>query len=155
MHTARLLTVSQHALCRGVGGLPWGCLAGGGVCPGECLPEGVSQHALRQTPPYGQTDTCENNLRKLRLRVVIISAADTIKTSKSVAFQSIKWSISGKMFASFFTQAPQQDFFSVHIRTVGDWTTALSKLCTDEDGLKESSELPRYFWNFFPNRFVN
>ena len=26
---------------------------GGGVCPGGCLPRGgVSQHALRQTPPY-------------------------------------------------------------------------------------------------------
>ena len=54
MRTARLLTVSQYALCRGrvsqhalgTGCLPRGCLPRGvclgGVCPGGCLPrEGV------------------------------------------------------------------------------------------------------------------
>ena len=54
--------------------LPGGCLLGG-VCPGvsalgclplilrECLPlvpGSASQHAMGQTPPCGQTDTCEN-----------------------------------------------------------------------------------------------
>ena len=43
--------------------------------PGGCLPlvpGGVSQHEMGQTPHplCGQTDTCENNLRKLRLRAV-------------------------------------------------------------------------------------
>ena len=33
----------------------------GGVCPGGCLPgAGVSQHAMGQTSPCGQADTCEN-----------------------------------------------------------------------------------------------
>ena len=41
------------------------------------------------------------------------------------------------------TQAPQEDYFSVHIRTVGDWTTAMSKLCTDGGETKASNELPR------------
>ena len=86
MHTTRLVTVSQHAMHRGeypsmhwAGGfvsqhaLDRGVFAGeylpGSVCPGGCLPGGclplvprgcVSQHAMGQTPPCGQTDTCEN-----------------------------------------------------------------------------------------------
>ena len=118
----RLLTVSQHALGRGVC-IPactgWGCLPGlclpwgglprvvsalgvsaqgGGVCPGRgCLPRGIYPgrgclpggclpecvcvcggggvllpRNQRQTTPCGQTDSCENNLRKLRLRAVKI-----------------------------------------------------------------------------------
>ena len=77
MRTARLLTVSQHALsrgclpegvsawggvCQGTGGvLSRGCLPGS-VCPGGCLPGAgdISQHAMGQTPPCGQTDICEN-----------------------------------------------------------------------------------------------
>ena len=48
MHTARLLTVSRSMHCAG-GGI---CLARG-VClaRGGLLARGVSQHALRQTPP--------------------------------------------------------------------------------------------------------
>ena len=68
MHSARLLTVSQHAMmpcakgvyqactggcikaCTGQGVSAQGVPAqGGGVCPGVC-----GRH------PYGQTDTCEN-----------------------------------------------------------------------------------------------
>ena len=93
MRTARLLTVFQRALRRGVsvwglsaswvcqGVSTWGVSAWevsargmsgqgvsgwvvsasglGGVClwsQGDC----VSQHAMGQTPPCGQTDTCEN-----------------------------------------------------------------------------------------------
>ena len=63
MRTAHLLTVSQHALRRGVsawGG--WGCLPRG-VCPGGCLPlvwGGVYPSMQWARPPRGQTDTCEN-----------------------------------------------------------------------------------------------
>ena len=71
-------SVSQHALRRGGvsprGGVcpgvsasgPGGVSAQGGVWPlvpgGVCLWSwgGVSQHAMGQTPPRGQTDTCEN-----------------------------------------------------------------------------------------------
>ena len=59
MRTAHLLTVSQHAQCRGVS-------AQRRVCPGACLPRGtfarwdVSQHAMGRHNPFGQTDTCEN-----------------------------------------------------------------------------------------------
>ena len=71
MCTTRLLTVSQHALRRGVcargymskGGLP---LVLGGVYPSM---------QWGRHPPCGQTDTCENlNLRKLRFRTVIKDA---------------------------------------------------------------------------------
>ena len=43
MRTARLLAVSQHALCRGVwpGGVWPGGVCLGGVCPGGYLPRGV------------------------------------------------------------------------------------------------------------------
>ena len=59
---------SAGGVCPG-GCLQSGCLSGGGVCPGGCLPlvlgRGVcvvcvSQYAMGQTPPCGQTDTCEN-----------------------------------------------------------------------------------------------
>ena len=77
MHTAHLLTTSQHALCKRVsakggiypgGCLPRGCLprgylprgvsAQGGVCPGGgCLPGGC----LPRLPPVNRiTDTCKN-----------------------------------------------------------------------------------------------
>ena len=78
MHTVRLLTVSQHALCRGAVCIPactggisqhalgrgmypsmhWaGCLPGvGGVCPG-----GVSPGSETDTPPVNRmTDRCKN-----------------------------------------------------------------------------------------------
>ena len=82
--TARLFTVSQHALHRGVSAPGPGVSAQGGVClwslggggsasggsasgpwgegmSGSGVPGGcVSQHAMGQTPPRGQTDTCEN-----------------------------------------------------------------------------------------------
>ena len=87
MRTARALTVSPSMLCGEGGLLPGGVsasrgsclLLGGGVCSRGCLPSGegcllrgvcswggllrggvASQHALRQTPPCGQTDTCKN-----------------------------------------------------------------------------------------------
>ena len=63
-----------------------GCLLQGGVCSqgkgvsalGECLLLGgcllrglfVSHHALRQTPPCGQTDTCKNITFATSLRTV-------------------------------------------------------------------------------------
>ena len=46
--------ISQHALREG-GVCSWGVCTWVGVCL-----RGVSQHAMGQTPPYGQTDTCEN-----------------------------------------------------------------------------------------------
>ena len=71
---------AQGCTCPGgvpVGGVPRWVYLPGGVCPGVylprgCLPRGVylprrctcqrgvSQHAMGQTPPCGQTDTCEN-----------------------------------------------------------------------------------------------
>ena len=53
MRTARLLTVSEHALPGGGGVCPGGCLPGEVVCPG-----GVSQHAMGQTPPSVDRQTC-------------------------------------------------------------------------------------------------
>ena len=69
MCTARLLTISQHALCRGC--LPRGCLLGVyaqgvGVCPGGVVPRGwqtpPSPQDQRQTPsPVNRmTDRCKN-----------------------------------------------------------------------------------------------
>ena len=80
MSTVRLLMVSQHALGKGAGLHPsmhwaggWGCIPActgqgdGSVFPGGAVPARgctwwgcVSQHAMGQTPPCGQTDTCEN-----------------------------------------------------------------------------------------------
>ncbi|CAB4006217.1 cytochrome b-245 heavy chain-like [Paramuricea clavata] len=41
------------------------------------------------------------------------------------------------------TSSPEEETFSVHIRTVGDWTTALSKACTG-DGMevRDLNEIP-------------
>ncbi|KAM9156137.1 NADPH oxidase 3 [Pangshura tecta] len=42
------------------------------------------------------------------------------------------------------TSAPEEEFFSVHIRAVGDWTEALFKACgAEEKVFKESWKLPR------------
>ncbi|XP_031549427.1 cytochrome b-245 heavy chain-like isoform X2 [Actinia tenebrosa] len=42
------------------------------------------------------------------------------------------------------TSAPEEDYFSVHVRVVGDWTSALSReLGADGDQLRNVSELPR------------
>ncbi|XP_006882816.1 PREDICTED: NADPH oxidase 3 [Elephantulus edwardii] len=42
------------------------------------------------------------------------------------------------------TSAPEEDFFSVHIRAVGDWTSALFKACgADGQAHKEPWSLPR------------
>ncbi|NWQ86701.1 NOX3 oxidase, partial [Burhinus bistriatus] len=42
------------------------------------------------------------------------------------------------------TSAPEEDFFSVHIRVVGDWTAALFKACgAEEKAFKELWMLPR------------
>ena len=88
MRTARLLPVSPSMHCRG--SAPGGCLLLGGVCScggvcswGVSAPRGVSasgprgcvtQHAMGQTPPPLWTDRhlWKHNLRKLRLRAVII-----------------------------------------------------------------------------------
>ena len=52
MRTTRFLTVSQHALRRGgVCALPRGVCAQEVSAQGSVGPGGVSQHALRQTPP--------------------------------------------------------------------------------------------------------
>ena len=58
MRTARLLTLSQHALWPG--GVPaWGVYLAGGVylARGVYLPGG---YLPRYSPPSGQTDTCKN-----------------------------------------------------------------------------------------------
>ncbi|CAH1800225.1 unnamed protein product [Owenia fusiformis] len=41
------------------------------------------------------------------------------------------------------TSSPEEDYFSVHIRTVGDWTNALAKMChADEKEFQEAWKLP-------------
>ena len=93
MHTARLLTVPQHALCRGClpGGyvcLPGGvCLPGvclpsrvsaqggsawGDVCLGGCLPRGCIPACNGADPPWTDRHLWKHNLRNLRLRTVKI-----------------------------------------------------------------------------------
>ena len=77
----RLLTVSQHAMCRGVypsmhwaavgcvskhalgrGCLHWGVSAQElGVCPGLCLPRGVSAWGCGRTPPRQDQRHEQNN----------------------------------------------------------------------------------------------
>ncbi|XP_064628369.1 cytochrome b-245 heavy chain-like [Lineus longissimus] len=42
------------------------------------------------------------------------------------------------------TSSPQEDFFSVHIRLVGDWTEALAKACIgNEKEIRPTSQLPK------------
>lgn len=41
------------------------------------------------------------------------------------------------------TSCPEEDFFSVHIRIVGDWTEALSKSCGDDTSNVDVSKIPR------------
>lgn len=44
------------------------------------------------------------------------------------------------------TSAPQDDYFSVHIRRVGDWTNAVAKLCHVEEGeFQEAWKMPRIY----------
>ena len=63
MRTARLLAVSPSIHCSG----------------------GVSQHAMRQTPPVDRmTDTCKNNLRKLLLWAVIICIVDLYRPQRKL-----------------------------------------------------------------------
>ena len=59
MRTARLLTVSQHALPGG-GVSPEGVSAQGGACPGVVCPGGCIPACNGPDPQCGQTDTCEN-----------------------------------------------------------------------------------------------
>ena len=79
MRTTLLWTVSQYALCRG-GVCPGGCLprgvsaqggvCSGGVCSGGCLPGGVADTPLGSevdTPVDRMTDMCKNiTLSQLR-----------------------------------------------------------------------------------------
>jgi len=41
------------------------------------------------------------------------------------------------------TSCPEEDFFSVHIRVVGDWTEALAKSCDDGGDSVDVSKIPR------------
>ena len=80
MRTARLLTVSQHALRRGClpggGCLPRGCVCPGGVYLEGCLPREVSVRGMADTPHpvNGMTDrqVYKYYLAANSLRVVII-----------------------------------------------------------------------------------
>jgi len=43
----------------------------------------------------------------------------------------------------FIIQAPEDDFFSVHVRRVGDWTEAVAKAChVDEGEFTEAWKMP-------------
>lgn len=43
-----------------------------------------------------------------------------------------------------FTQAPNDDYFSVHIRREGDWTNAVAELChVDEGEFQETWKMPK------------
>ena len=49
---------------------------------------------------------------------------------------------------SLFPQAPSDEYFSVHIRRVGDWTEELARLChVDEGDFQEAWKLPRSIGN--------
>ena len=70
MRTRPLVDRMLESASRGGGGV-WcrgGLVPGGVWCQeGPGLGGGISQHALRQTPPCGQTDACENiTLAQLR-----------------------------------------------------------------------------------------
>ena len=63
MHTARLLTISQHALCRGCLSIGVSVRGGftqevclGGVCPGVSSLRGCSRHPPEVDTPCGQND---------------------------------------------------------------------------------------------------
>ena len=52
-------------------------------------------------------------------------------------------SLTASLFSSM--QAPHEDYFSVHIRRVGDWTESLAKAChVDEGEYQEIWKMPRY-----------
>ena len=57
MRTARLLNVSQHALCRGVSAQGGGVSNQGGYLPGGRLPGGVSAQGGGRLPHCEQNDT--------------------------------------------------------------------------------------------------
>ena len=70
----------------------WGGLLWGGVCSRGCLllggcllPEGgvVSQHALRQTPPCGQTHTCKNITFATSLQTVTSKHSSRMHTNRT------------------------------------------------------------------------
>lgn len=43
------------------------------------------------------------------------------------------------------TSAPEEDYFSAHIRIVGDWTQALYEACGgDKNETQEAWKLPKY-----------
>jgi hypothetical protein len=45
--------------------------------------------------------------------------------------------------SSFSIQAPEEDYFSVHIRVVGDWTEKLAKLLgVGQQDFQQAWELP-------------
>ena len=93
MPTARVFTVSQHALHRGglsargvsaqggclpiygggsgQGGLARGMSGQGDVCPWGCLTRGGVPACNGPDPPIGDRHLWKHNLRKLRLRAVI------------------------------------------------------------------------------------
>ena len=87
MRTACLLTISQHALHRGVSAWGGGVYLGG-VCQGVSAQGGVSQHAMGQTPLPLWTDRhlWKHNLRKLRLRAVIILVRQSSYFDKGIGF---------------------------------------------------------------------
>ena len=70
-----------------------GCLLWEGCAPGGCLLPGsmVSQHALRQTQPRGQTDACKNITFATSLRAVItlcgIFDTKQAKSASETAFE--------------------------------------------------------------------
>ena len=65
-----------------------GVSAPGGVCSGGCLLlGGVSHHALRQTPPRGQTDACKNITFATSLRTVNMNLRPLVKPDDQIKFQ--------------------------------------------------------------------
>lgn len=46
------------------------------------------------------------------------------------------------------TSAPEEDYFSIHIRIVGDWTEGVAKVCgCDKQEFQEAWKLPKYVLN--------
>ena len=46
------------------------------------------------------------------------------------------------------TSAPEEDYFSIHVRIVGDWTEGLFNACgCDKQEFQEAWKLPKYVQN--------
>ena len=120
MRSARLLTISQHALCRGVSAR--GVSVQEGVRPGGCLPRGVcGRPPVNRMKTGVKTSPCRNFVAGGNNSLLIRSAVYTGETSSS-SLSQLRFII------------PQHEVFNalrdIHIRpsTIHEFTAG--KACT-------------------------